>query len=161
MTLVTDRIVVRKLHPLFAAEVTGVDLRRPLDNMAFDQIEEAFEEHSVLVFPDQHIDDEQQIAFSERFGALELTIKGALGTATKLAGISNVDPATNEIIPPDDAKMLRQYANELWHTDSSFKRIPAKASLLSGREIATGGGDTEFACMRAVWDDLPEEPEDV
>ena len=156
-TLPPTRIKLRPLHPLFVAEVTGVDLRHPLDDATFAEIYEAFETHSVLVFRDQDIDDAQQVAFSERFGPLEVMLKGAVGQNSKVAGITNVDPATNEIIPVDDQRMLRQYGNELWHTDSSFKRIPALASLLSGREVPPEGGDTELASLRAAWDDLPEE----
>lgn len=158
MTAQTFRhISVRKLHPLFAAEVTGLDLTRDLPDDVFAEVQAAFDEHSVLVFPGQKLNDEQQLAFSRRFGDLEVMQKGALGEATHLAGISNVDPKTDDIIPGDDPRMLRQYGNELWHTDSSFKRVSAKASLLHGREVPPSGGETHLASMRAAWDDLPED----
>ena len=148
-------IAVRRLHPLFAAEVTGVDLAAPLDEAVFAEIAAAFDAHSVLVFPGQRLDDARQLAFARCFGDLEVLQKGAIGERTLLAGISNVDPETDEIIPADDPRLLRQYSNELWHTDSSFKRVSAKASLLHAREVPPTGGDTSFASMRAAWDALP------
>ncbi len=150
-----QHIAVRRLHPLFAAEVTGVDLTAPPTDAVFAEIAAAFDEHSVLVFPGQRLDDKQQLAFARRFGDLEVLQKGAIGERTLLAGISNVDPETDEIIPADDPRLLRQYSNELWHTDSSFKRVSARASLLHAREVPPAGGDTSFACMRAAWDALP------
>lgn len=152
-----QHIAVRRLQRLFAAEVAGVDLAAPLDDAVFDEIAAAFDEHSVLVFPGQRLDDRQQLAFARRFGDLEVLQKGAIGERTLLAGISNVDPVTDEIIPADDPRLLRQYSNELWHTDSSFKRISAKASLLHAREVPPQGGDTSFACMRAAWDALSDD----
>ena len=150
-----EHITVRRLHPLFAAEITGVDLTTPLAEPAFAEIAAAFDAHAVLVFPGQRLDDAGQLAFARRFGDLEVLQKGAIGERTLLAGIGNVDPATDDIIPADDPRLLRQYSNELWHTDSSFKRISARASLLHAREVPATGGDTSFACMRAAWDALP------
>ena len=150
-------ITVRPLHPLFAAEVTGIDLTQPLPDDVFAEVAAAFDEHSVLVFPGQKLDNDRQIAFSRRFGELEVMLKGVVGEDRHLAGISNVDPKTNQIIPADHPRMLRQYGNELWHTDSSFKPVSAKASLLHGREVPPSGGETHFAAMRAAWDDLPAE----
>lgn len=150
-------LTVEKLHPLFVAEVTGVDLRAPLSDTAFAGIVDAFDAHSILVFRGQDITDDQQIAFSERFGALETMLTGSMGAGTRIADLSNVDRKTDAIIPPNDKRMVRNSANMLWHTDSSFKRVPARASLLSGREVPPVGGETEFAIMRAAYADLPED----
>lgn len=145
---------IEKLHPLFVAQVTGVDLSRALDPASRAALSQAFDEHSVLIFPEQRINDAQQIAFSENFGELEIMQKGALGAATVLAGISNVDPQTDQVLDQDDPRMLRQFSNEIWHTDSSFKATSARASALHAREIPPSGGATHFASMRAAWDAL-------
>ena len=147
---------IEKLHPLFVAEVTGVDLRQPVDDAVFSDIRDAFEAHSILVFRDQDIDDTRQIAFSERFGSLEQMLKGSMGDGTPIANLSNVDPQTDAIMPPTDKRAVRNSANMLWHTDSSFKRVPALASLLSGREVPPEGGETEFASTRAAYAALPD-----
>jgi alpha-ketoglutarate-dependent 2,4-dichlorophenoxyacetate dioxygenase len=147
---------IEKLHPLFVAEVTGVDLQRPIDDETFSKIREEFEAHSILVFRDQDIDDAQQIAFSEQFGSLERMLKGSMGDGTPIADLSNVDPESGTVMPPDDKRVIRNSANMLWHTDSSFKRVPALASILSGREVPPEGGETEFASTRAAYAALPD-----
>lgn len=147
---------VEKLHPLFVAEVSGVDLQQPVDDATFSEIRDAFETHSILVFRDQDVDDTRQIAFSERFGSLEQMLKGSMGDGTPIANLSNVDPQTDSIMPPTDKRAIRNSANMLWHTDSSFKRVPALASLLSGREVPPEGGETEFASTRAAYAALPD-----
>jgi alpha-ketoglutarate-dependent 2,4-dichlorophenoxyacetate dioxygenase len=149
-------VTVKRLHPQFAAEIGGADLTRPLDDATWRAIEDAFEEHSVLVFHDQRLTDEQQIAFSRRFGDLEMTISSAAndGKRSHVAYISNVGP-DGRLLPLDSKAMKYRDGNELWHTDSSFKRIPAKASLLSAREIPPVEGDTEFVSLRAAYDALP------
>jgi alpha-ketoglutarate-dependent 2,4-dichlorophenoxyacetate dioxygenase len=149
-------LVVEKLHPLFVAEVSGVDLTRPVGAAAVKALREAFDEHSILVFRDQDITDEQQVAFSEHFGPLERMLIGSQGGGTPLAWLTNVDRETGAIIPPDDKRMIRNLCNMMWHSDSSFKKVPALASILSGREVANEGGETQFATMRAAYDSLPD-----
>jgi alpha-ketoglutarate-dependent 2,4-dichlorophenoxyacetate dioxygenase len=147
---------VRRLHPHFAAEITGVYLR-DLDDPTFAQLREAFEEHSVLVFHDQHLTDDEQIAFTRRFGPLEETTRSIAQNARvapQIADLSNVDPEGNTFAA-DDRRMLYHKGNQLWHSDSSFKPVPAMASLLSAREVPPEGGDTEYASLRAAWDALP------
>ncbi len=150
-------LTIKKLHPLFVAEVTGVDLSKQLDDKTFAEIQDAFEEYSILVFRNQNITDAEQVAFSQRFGSLEPMLKGSMGDGTPIANLSNVDPETGAIIPSTDKRMIRNTANMLWHSDSSFKRVPALASLLSGREVPPEGGETEFATMRAAYADLPDD----
>lgn len=147
----------KKLTEHFVAEVAGVDIAAGVSGEDFAEVERLFNEHSVLVFCGQDIDDDQQAAFSRRFGELEKTIVINDGGGTEIAIIANVHPETDEIIPPSDPRMVYNSGNEMWHSDSSFKAVPATASLLSGREVPPAGADTEFASMRAAYADLPEE----
>lgn len=150
-------ITVKQLAPALGAEIGGADLTRPVPNDIFAEIRAALDDYSVLVFRDQPLDDELQIAFSKRFGPLETSGKANPATGTHFARQSNLDIRTGEVIPPKDRRMIYQLANYLWHSDSSFKRVPSLCSLLSGRLVPPEGGNTEFAAMRAAYDDLPEE----
>jgi alpha-ketoglutarate-dependent 2,4-dichlorophenoxyacetate dioxygenase len=154
-------IELTPLHPTLGAEVHGVDLTRPVVSEVFAEIEAAFNRHGILVFPEQPVTDEQQLAFSRLFGPLEVNPNYA-GAKMRLrpdvADISNLD-AEGRVLARDDRRNLFNIGNQLWHTDSSFKRVPAKCSLLSTRELPSrgpmGGGETEFADLRAAWDALP------
>src|ERR1700749_3365743 len=150
----TGPIKITRLHPLFGAEITGIDITRPLTQREFGPIRAAFEEHSVLLFRDQPMDDEKQIEFSEYFGPLETTGSANPASGTKFARQSNLDIMTGEPIPPDDMRMIYQKANYVWHSDSSFKRIPSLSSILTARICPPEGGNTEFLCMRAAWESL-------
>lgn len=150
-------LTLEKLHPLFVAEVRDIDLRAPLADRVFEEIRDAFEDYSILVFRDQDITDAQQVAFSERFGPLERMLIGSMGAGTPLAYLTNVDRETGEIIPPDDKRMVRNACNMLWHSDSSFKRVPAMASILSGREVCANGGETQYATLRGAYESLSPE----
>lgn len=147
---------IRPLHPLFAAEVIGLRLDRQLDPATISDVREAFARHSVLVFRDQKITDAQQIAFSELFGTLEMTKVGTPGAGSRLITLTNIGP-DGQIAPPTDRQMLNNRANQQWHADSSFKAVPAKASMLSARIVPTTGGNTEYISMRAVHAALPED----
>jgi alpha-ketoglutarate-dependent 2,4-dichlorophenoxyacetate dioxygenase len=151
-------ITINKLSSCFAAEVLGVDLRKPLEEDIFKQIRDVFYEYSVLVFRDQDLNDEQQIAFSRRFGPLETSVKSNpySGGGGPIIVLSNVNEK-GEILTPDSDKMIYLSGNMLWHSDSSYKKIPAKASLLSGREVPPEGGETEYASTRAAYEALPDE----
>ena len=153
-------ISIRPLHPVFAGEVTGIDMRRPLSRDEVAAVEAGMDQYAVLVFPGQEITDEQQAAFSRNFGELE--IPGQASNITKekdrrlgreIADISNLDKE-NRILGRDDRQRMFNLGNRLWHSDSSFRAIPAKYSLLSGRIIPSAGGNTEFADMRAAYDAL-------
>ena len=149
-------ITIRKLTPVFGAEITGVDLTR-LDDATFEHIEDAFETYSVLVFPNQNLDDDAQIAFSRRFGELEKT-QGHIANnfqVKHVSEITNLDP-DGKLMGPDDPRVLYRLGQRNWHSDSSFKRVPAKASLLHARKLPPDGGDTQFASLRAAYDALPE-----
>lgn len=153
-------IEVVPLHPRFVGEVSGVDLSKPVDPETVEAIVAACDEYAVLVFHDQMIDDEQQIAFSRLLGPLETTVK-ALRPGHKLrldahiSDVSNIDE-NNKVMARDDRRRMNGLANRLWHTDSSFKRTPAKYSLLSARAIPPSGGETQFADLRAAYDALPD-----
>src|SRR5688572_5882138 len=149
-------ITVSTLTPAFGAEIGGVDLTRPVDDRTWTGIRAAFDEHSVLVFHGAALDDETQIAFSTRFGPLEVTKSINPAAGTPFARQSNLDIKTGEVIPPDDRRMIYQLANMLWHSDSSFKPVPSLCSLLSGRIVPPEGGATEFASARAAYPSLPE-----
>ena len=146
-------LAIETLAP-FGARVTGLDLSRPVPDEAFAAVRAAFEEHLVLVFPDQAIDDDQQVAFSERFGPLETSRSGVNGAGSKVITITNFDH-DGAIVPPTDKQRLNALANHEWHADSSFKAVSALASMLSARVIPSAGGDTAFASMRLAYAALP------
>jgi alpha-ketoglutarate-dependent 2,4-dichlorophenoxyacetate dioxygenase len=147
---------VTALTPGLAAQVDGVDIARPVDDATWAEIRAAFEEHSVLVFRGARLDDDTQVAFSRRFGALEVTKSINPAAGTPFARQSNLDIKTGAVIPPDDRRMVYQLANMLWHSDSSFKPVPSLCSLLSARIVPPEGGATEFASTRAAYPSLPE-----
>src|SRR5512132_4097361 len=134
-----SRLTIAPLAQVLAARVEGVDLAAPLDDATFRRIYDAFQEYSVLVFPDQRLTDEQQMDFSRRFGPLETTIKSPgqeLRLHENLVDLSNVDPKGDDrLMGWNDRRMMYQSGNQLWHSDSSFKPTPAMASLLSAREV--------------------------
>ncbi len=153
-------ISIRPLTPAFGAEITHVDLTRPLDAATFAEVENAFETYSVLVFPKQHLTDESQITFSSRFGALETT-QGHIANnfqVKQISEISNLDPS-GKLMAADDPRLIYRIGQRNWHSDSSFKRVPAKASLLHARRLPPNSnecGQTQFASLRAAYDSLPE-----
>lgn len=146
-----------KLANALGASVTGVDIRRPLDRDAVDAIHRALAEHLVLVFPGQPMDDAQQIAFSEIFGPLEMTRGANPSKGTVFARQSNIDIESGATIAANDRRMHYQKANMLWHSDSSFKAIPSRCSVLTAREIPAEGGATEFGSTRAAYESLDAE----
>src|SRR5580658_831853 len=155
-------VSVRKLHEVLAAEVDGVDLTRPVARDDIGAIEAAIAEHAVLVFRDQRITDDQQLTFSRYFGELEetrgtgISKPGEQRLHPAFADVSNLD-TDNTILARDNRRRLYSLGNMLWHSDSSFKAVPAAYSLLSGRVVAERGGETEFADMRAAYDALDDD----
>lgn len=143
----------KPLHPDFGVEIEGLDLDFCASDegaSAFARVRELFERHSLLLLREQHIDDERQLRFSRRFGPLERTKTGTLGTGSNLVILTNLD-TNDEVVPPTDKQWLEGLGNQLWHSDSSFKPVPALASLLHAREIPPEGGETEFVSMRIAW----------
>jgi len=142
------------LGPGFAAELRGVTLADvAADDAAYREMRAAFEEHSVVVLRGQDVGDEAQLAFSRRFGPLEVTKVGSLGVGTNLVILSTIDE-NGKVVPADHRLALRNKANQLWHTDSTFKRVPALASVLSARVIPARGGETEYISTRLAWERL-------
>ena len=138
----------------FAAELRGVTLSDiASDDAAYAAARAAFEEHSVLVFRDQDVTDEIQLAFSRRFGPPEVTKVGSKGTGSHFVILSTIGP-DGKVVPPDHRLSLRSKANQLWHTDSSFKRVPALTSILSARIIPAHGGETEYVSTRLAFERL-------
>jgi alpha-ketoglutarate-dependent 2,4-dichlorophenoxyacetate dioxygenase len=149
-------------RPDFAGLVTDVDLRQPLRAGEIAQIDAGMNRYGVLVFRGHDITDEQQVAFTRNFGQLEeyYFVPGdnvqAGRVGSEINDISNLD-RNNKVLPRDDRQRLFQLGNLLWHSDSSYKSVPAKFSLLSARVIPDRGGETQFADMRAAWDTLDAE----
>jgi len=142
------------LGPGFAAELRGVTIQDvAASEAAYAAARVAFEEHSVLVLRDQDVTDEAQLAFSRRFGPLEVTKVGSAGYGTNLVILKTLDEKGN-VVPEDHRLALENKANQLWHTDSSFKRVPALASVLSSRIIPGRGGETEYVSTRLAFERL-------
>ena len=151
---------ITPLHPLFAARAEGLDLRRPLNAGEVAAITAAMDRYAVLVFPGQHFEGDQQLAFGRHFGEVEDVPTLVDQSRRRLADnrvndISNLGVDGN-ILPADDRRRMFNLGNLLWHSDSSFKPVPAQYSMLHARVIPPEGGETEFADMRAAWDALPE-----
>jgi alpha-ketoglutarate-dependent 2,4-dichlorophenoxyacetate dioxygenase len=145
--------------PGFGVEVRGISiLDVASDADAYKAVRGAFEEHSLLVFRDQPIADDVQAAYSRAFGPLELTKVSSLGQNTFYSRLTN--NMKGKIVPPDDRQILVARANALWHTDSSFKKTPALASVLTAHVLPGKGGETEFTSTRLAWARLPAELQD-
>ncbi len=145
----------------FAAEIGDMDLSKSLSADEFGEIEAAFNRYSVLVFPDQRLSTDQHLDFARQFGPLETTIHAARSDAklrvrAEIADVSNLD-AGEAIWGKESRKRMFEMGNRMWHTDSSFRRLPAKASLLYARSIPPVGGQTEFADMRGAYDALTDD----
>jgi alpha-ketoglutarate-dependent 2,4-dichlorophenoxyacetate dioxygenase len=150
-------LAIRELTNKFGAEFNGIDLTGPLDSAIVAELRSALDDYSVLVFRDQIFDNETQIAFSTQFGPLENMLYKREGDGNQpISNITNVDLHTDEIYPADHTRLIANTGNELWHTDSSFKRAPALCSMLSGREVPPVGADTQFASCRAAYEALSE-----
>ncbi len=152
-------ISVRQIGPCFAGEISGIDLREQPSAAAVDAIHSGMNRYGVLVFHDQRLTDEQQIAFSRQLGPLE---KAGIGNITKpedrrisddLADVSNLDKA-GRLLGRDSRQRMFNLANRLWHSDSSYRAVPAKYSILSARSLPSKGGNTEFADMAAAYEAL-------
>ena len=157
MSAVLNRLSIKPLHPLFVAEIAGIDLTEPITREDFRTIWDAFNEHQILVFRDQSFDDASQTAFSRNFGALETMEAHAANNYMPghIAVMTNLDAGGN-LLPLTDPGMIHRMRNEAWHTDSSFKAVPALCSLLSGRIVPPEGGNTDFASALAAYAAFPD-----
>ena len=153
-------VAFRSLHPVFAAEVSPIDLRRAHDRETLDQLRAGMDEYAVLVFRDQAFTDDEQLAFAQRFDGVLHSKTGAsalrksrLGNEA-LGDISNLDD-NGDILRGDDRRRMYMLGNRLWHTDASFQDPAGRYSMLFARIVPAVGADTEFADMRAAYDALP------
>jgi alpha-ketoglutarate-dependent 2,4-dichlorophenoxyacetate dioxygenase len=152
-------VAIRQLHPVFVGEVSGIDTTQPLTREEVAAIDAGMDRYAILVFRDQRLTDEQQMAFTCQFGAIE-DARG--GNVTKpedkrlATGMNDVSNLGKDGAPltRDSRQRLFNLGNMLWHSDSSFRAIPAKYSILSARMVNPKGGNTEFADMRAAYDAL-------
>jgi alpha-ketoglutarate-dependent 2,4-dichlorophenoxyacetate dioxygenase len=155
---------IEQLHRFFVGEVSGVDVGRPIDADTVAALNVAIDRYAVLIFRGQDLDDERQMAFARNFGELELPRSGVADVKRRLppavADISNLD-ADNKVRGRDDPRRLDQLGNRLWHTDGSFRRVPAALSMLYAHRVPgpspRGNGETEFADMRAAYDALSDQ----
>ncbi|MBL8383063.1 MAG: TauD/TfdA family dioxygenase [Burkholderiales bacterium] len=152
---------LKPLHPVFAAEASGVDLRRPLDAATIAAIDAAMDRHAVLVFRDQPMSETEQVACARQFGPLDAGLRKATGAATRFAHEELIDISNlaldGSIAARDAARLVGTLANQLWHSDSSFQNLPIKYSMLSAVAVPETGGDTEWADLRAAFDALPDD----
>jgi alpha-ketoglutarate-dependent 2,4-dichlorophenoxyacetate dioxygenase len=153
-------VSIQSLHPVFAGEVTGVDCSHPLSPPETAAIEAGMDRYAVLVFRDQPLPDQQQIAFTRHFGELEgyntpghIRRRDDSRLGPGIADFSNLDKS-GAVMSDQDRVWFFKLGDRLWHSDSSFRPVPAKYSLLSGRVIPSWGANTEFADMRAAYDAL-------
>lgn len=153
---------IKPLHPHIGGEVSDIDLREQLSAEDVAILEAGMDKYAVLVFHGQNITDAQQTAFSRNFGELELP--GSISNITKeedrrlgpeMADVSNIAKG-GKLFGRDDRARMFNLGNRLWHSDSSYKAVPAKYSLLSGRIVTEEGGETQFADMRAAYDALDD-----
>ena len=156
-------VLVSPMPNAFAGEVSAIDCAKPLDGRDIDAIHKGMAKHAVLVFHDQPLTDEQQLAFTKRFGDIEryetpghIRKRGEERLGSGVADFSNLT-RNGSLMTPDNRIWLFKLGDRLWHSDSSFRPITAGYSLLSGRTIPARGGETEFADMRAAYDALDDE----
>jgi alpha-ketoglutarate-dependent 2,4-dichlorophenoxyacetate dioxygenase len=159
-------LTVRQVGPCFAGEVAGIDLTKSLSAEDIGAIHAGMDRYAVLIFHEQDFNDEQQLAFTQSLGSIELAIGTSLRRPEEyrlpptFADVSNLDQ-DNKPFARDDRRRLFGIGNRLWHSDSSFKAVPAKYSLLHARVIPSKGGNTEFADMRAAYDALDQDSKEL
>jgi alpha-ketoglutarate-dependent 2,4-dichlorophenoxyacetate dioxygenase len=155
-------ITVQPTHPDFVAEISGIDLAQSLAAADRNAIEDAIDRYAVVVFRDQTLTDDRQVAFARHFGPIQSSAQKARHTAIKhrlpgndIADISNLD-GDSRILETDSKRRLDWLANRLWHTDASFRAVPGALSMLYAHVVPDEGGDTQFADLRAAYDALPD-----
>ncbi len=151
------RLQVRPLSPALGAEVRGVDMSKPVDAATFAELHEAWMQHLVIVLPQQHVSDEQHVAFTRSFGAPEIFHQKIIKSKNlrEIFRVSNVDD-DGQLMPPDHPTVTQLSLAQFWHTDSSYLQVPCTGALLHGVEVSRSGGETEFTNMYLVYEALPE-----
>ena len=159
-------MTITQIHDHFVGEIGGIDLRKPVTPEHALELNQALDRLGVLVFHDQDLTDEQQLAFTLNLGEIELAIGGNVTKpserrlSVKMGDVSNLDQH-GKVLAKDDRRRMFNLGNRLWHSDSSYRVIPAKCSLLSCRSKPVEGGNTEFAFMPAAYDALDDETKAV
>jgi alpha-ketoglutarate-dependent taurine dioxygenase len=151
------RFLVKRLHPALGAEVRGLDMRAPLDALAFQELHALWMQHLVLVFPEQHIGDGEHVAFTRHFGEPEIFHQQIIRSqrVPEIFRVSNVDD-DGKLMPPEHPTVQQVSLAQLWHTDSSYRTIPCTGALLHGVEVSRTGGETQFTNMYLVYEALPD-----
>jgi alpha-ketoglutarate-dependent 2,4-dichlorophenoxyacetate dioxygenase len=142
------------LHPRFGVRVKGVDLRTVTAGASYAALRALFEEHSLLWFSGQDLDDDGHLTLGTLFGTIEIREKVTAGLRPTISSVSNVR-ADATLVPETDHHLMHLKANQLWHTDSTFLPVPALANILAARVLPSRGGETEFASTRAAFADMP------
>jgi alpha-ketoglutarate-dependent 2,4-dichlorophenoxyacetate dioxygenase len=156
-----------KLTPIsegFAAEITQVNLAKDISPGLIADVHAAMDKYAALVFKDQKLDDDEQMAFGAALGTIEAK-RATVDTGQNRLKHSSMNDISNlgsngELLAADDRRRMFNLGNQLWHSDSSFKETPAMYSMLHARVIPPKGGETEIADMRAAWDELPSDTKD-
>ncbi len=151
--------VTTQLHPHFGVEVHGIDLRAVTAEHDYPALRSAFEEHSLLLFRNQHLDDEAHLTFGALWGPIEDRSMGRNGPKPVMDNVSNMR-ADNTVAPVDDVLTLNLMGNMLWHTDSTFLPVPALANILAARVLSSSGGETELVSTRVAWSNMPDSLKD-
>ncbi len=152
---------LKPLHPLFAAEVFGLNLKQALDADTIRAIDAAMDEYAVLVFRNQPLTEAEQVACARQFGPLDAGLRKATGAATRFKHEELIDIGNlaldGAVADRENARLIGVLANQLWHADSTFQDVPVKYSMLSAVVVPAEGGQTQWADLRAAWDGLPEQ----
>jgi alpha-ketoglutarate-dependent 2,4-dichlorophenoxyacetate dioxygenase len=155
-------ITVKPVTPEFVAEIGGIDLAEPLQPADRDAIDNAINRYAVVIFREQKLSDEQQIAFARHLGPIQASAQRARHhdikhrlASSDIADISNLD-GEGRVLATDSRRRLDWLANRLWHTDASFRAVPGALSMLYAHIVPEQGGETEFADLRAAYDALPQ-----
>ena len=143
---------MKALHEDFGVEIEGIDLRDAAAH--YSRIREAFEEHSLLLFRDQCLDDEAHLALGRLFGVIEIRQKNPQEHDARMSMVSNRQDG-GHVLCEQNVRFMHMKANQLWHTDSTFLPAPALANILAARKLPASGGETEFVSTRVAWRDLP------
>ena len=156
-TLTPTRLSIRPLGAALGAEVRGVDMRQPLDEDTHRQVLDAWMEHLVLVFPEQHVTDEEHVAFTRFLGEPEIFHQAIIKSkrVREIFRVSNVDD-DGRLMPPDNPTVRQLSLAQSWHTDSSYLATPCVGALLHGVEVSRSGGETQFSNLYKVYDALPD-----
>ena len=153
-SVVVDTLVTSPLHASFGVEVHDVELRSVAAGPSLDELRRLFDEHSLLLFRGQQLDDAAHLAFAGLWGPIEDRSSGAMGAAPHLDNVSNLRQ-DGTVAPIDSLEALDLMGNQRWHTDSIFLDVPALANVLAARVLSSTGGETELVSTRAAWRDLP------